>query len=172
VGDFELSKYVSLGPSERFRRRVLAFDFWAANAFSWDRTSTEDGQEVNQRPPAYLGATLGGLWRMRGFSTSRFNDQAAVYYAAEYRLIPEWNPFADVDWLRKHLGIAWWQWGAFVEAGRVAPAWTAGELHSAMKSDGGLGIRAMAKGIVARVDIAGSREGFTVNMMVGQPFQF
>ncbi|MCU0577782.1 MAG: BamA/TamA family outer membrane protein, partial [Desulfobacterota bacterium] len=172
VGEFEFSKYVSLGPSERFRRRVLAFDFWTANAFSWERTSMEDGEEVYQRPPAYLGATLGGLWRMRGFPTSRFNDQAAVYYAAEYRVIPEWNPFAGIDLLQRYLGIAWWQWVAFAEAGRVAPVWTVGELHSAMKWDGGIGIRAMAKGIVVRVDIAGSKEGFGVNMMVGQPFQF
>jgi hypothetical protein len=172
VGDVEYSKYVSLGSSEKFRQRVLAFDFWTANSFSWDRTSMEEGKQVYQRPPAYQGAMLGGLWRMRGYPASRFNDQAAVYYAAEYRLIPEWNPFAHVDWIERYLGIKWWQWVPFVEVGRVAPVWTVSELHSEMKWDAGIGVRAMAKGIVGRLDIAASREGFGVNMMVGQPYQF
>ena len=172
VGDVEISKYISLGSSDKFRQRVLALDFWTAEAFSWDNTSRQDGKLVFNRPPAYLGATLGGLWRMRGYPTSRFNDQAAVYYALEYRLIPEWNPFAHVDWMQRYLGIEWWQWVTFVEAGRVAPAWSVCELHSAMKYDAGIGVRAMAKGIVVRVDMAGSKEGMGVSMMVGQPFQF
>ena len=109
---------------------------------------------------------------LRGFPTSRFNDQAAVYYSLEYRIIPEWNPFAHSDWMRRYLGIEWWQWVTFAEAGRVAPAWTVSELHSAMKWDAGIGVRAMAKGIVVRVDMAGSKEGIGVSMMVGQPFQF
>jgi hypothetical protein len=46
------------------------------------------------------------------------------------------------------------------------------ELHSAMKCDVGIGVRAMAKGIVVRVDMAGSKEGMAISMMVGQPFQF
>jgi hypothetical protein len=33
-------------------------------------------------------------------------------------------------------------------------------------------IHAMAKGIVARLEIAGSREGFWISMMAGQPYQF
>lgn len=172
VTDVEYSRYFSLGSSEIFRQKVLALDFWTADSYSWDRTTTVDGKEVNMRPPAYQGATLGGLWRMRGYPTSRFNDQAAVYYAVEYRLIPQWNPFASIDLLEKYLGIKWWQIVPFVEAGRVAPVWTVHELHSAMKWDAGIGFRAMAKGIVGRLDIAASREGFGVNMMVGQPYQF
>lgn len=172
VGDVEISKYISLGSSENYRQHVLALDFWTSNAFSWDDTSMQDGKRVFNRPPAYLGSTLGGLWRMRGFPSSRFNDQAAVYYALEYRLIPQWNPFAHSDWMRRYLGIEWWQWVTFVEAGRVAPVWTMSELHSAMKCDAGIGVRAMAKGIVIRVDMAGSKEGMAVSMMVGQPFQF
>lgn len=172
VGDFEYSKYISLGESDKYRKRVIALDFWTSNAFSWDRTTTQDGDIVNERPPAYLGSTLGGLWRMRGYPTSRFNDQAAVYYAAEYRVTPVWNPFTKIEWLQKRLGIEWWQWVTFVEMGRVAPVWTVEDLHSSMKWDMGFGVRAMAKGIVARVDLAASEEGFAVNMMVGQPFQF
>jgi hypothetical protein len=41
-----------------------------------------------------------------------------------------------------------------------------------MKWDAGIGIRAWAKGIVARIDKAYSDEGFGVQMMISQPFQF
>jgi len=30
---------------------------------------------------------------MRGYPYQRFNDKAAVYYAAELCLIPRWNPY-------------------------------------------------------------------------------
>lgn len=173
VLDVEFSKYFSLGPSKRFKQRVLAFDFWSANAFSWDDYSTRNnGQAVYHRPPPYAGAMLGGLWRMKAYPTSRFNDQAAVYYSLEYRVIPEWNPFAKIDWVQKHLEIAWWQWVPFVEVGRVASRWTVDELHSKMQWDAGFGIRAMAKGLTVRVDTAVSNENWGVQMMIGHPFQF
>jgi hypothetical protein len=173
VLDVEFSKYFSLGPSKMFRQRVIAFDVWSANVFSWDDYSTRNsGQDVYHRPPPYAGAMLGGLWRMRAYPTSRFNDQAAVYYALEYRVIPEWNPFDKIDWVRKHLDIAWWQWVPFVEAGRVAPRWTVDELHTKMQWDVGLGIRAMAKGLTVRIDTAVSNENWGVQMMIGHPFQF
>jgi hypothetical protein len=41
-----------------------------------------------------------------------------------------------------------------------------------MKWNAGFGVRAMAKGIVGRIDIAASKEGFGINMMIGQPYQF
>jgi hypothetical protein len=59
-----------------------------------------------------------------------------------------------------------------VEAGRVAPDWDFSELHRDMKWNAGLGVRAWAKGLVVRVDMAIADEGFGVQMMVSQPFQF
>jgi len=109
---------------------------------------------------------------MRAYPRSRFNDQAAVYYCAEYRLTPKWHPLSEIDWLQNALELAWWQWVPFVEVGRVAEEWTLGELHSDMKWDVGFGVRAMAKGLVIRIDAAGCEEGFGIQMMVGQPFQF
>lgn len=174
VIDFEFSKYFSFGPSEKFRQRVLALDFWTANTPSWDDfTTKKNGQQVFERPPAWAGATLGGLWRMRAYPTSRFHDQAAIYYSAEYRMTPEWNPFAKMPLVEKYLGITWWQWVPFIEAGRVAPDWDLATLHSSMKWDVGLGVRAMAKGIVIRIDGAvGNAGNYGVQMMVGQPFDF
>jgi len=35
------------------------------------------------RPPAYTGSTLGGLWRLLGFPSYRFNDKAGIYFAVQ-----------------------------------------------------------------------------------------
>jgi hypothetical protein len=32
---------------------------------------------------------------MRGYPFARFSDKAAIYYGAEYRVIPRWNPFTS-----------------------------------------------------------------------------
>ncbi len=54
----ELDKYFSLGATDTFRQRVVAFDVWTAYSPTWDVTSSGD---IDNRPPAYTGATLGGL---------------------------------------------------------------------------------------------------------------
>jgi hypothetical protein len=166
-GEFDV--YFPLRISETFRQQVLAFDLWTSYSPTWD---VQPDGSINNRPPAYTGASLGGLWRMRGYPTQRFSDKAAIYYAAELRLIPNWNPFDRWPWLQKHVGIEWLQFVPFVEVGRVAPSWNLDDLHSDMKWCAGMGIRLMAKGIVARIDMAASEEGGRVQMMVSQPFQF
>jgi hypothetical protein len=165
----ELDKYFSLGPSDTFRQRVIALDIWTAYSPSWE---VQPNGTITNRPPTFAGATLGGLWRMRGYPSQRFSDKAGIYYGAEYRMIPVWNPFNNWSWLQQYVGVQWVQIVPFVEAGRVAPSWNLNELNSAMKWDAGLGFRAMAKGLVVRIDLAGSSEGGSVAMMVSQPFQF
>ena len=54
----------------------------------------------------------------------------------------------------------------------MAPSWNVKDLHTDLKWDAGLGLRLWAKGLVARINVAGSDEGFGVAMMVNQPFQF
>ena len=95
-----------------------------------------------------------------------------MYYSAELRMIPEWNPFNQWPGLQKHVGIQWIQFAPFVELGRVAPEWSVDELHSDMHWCAGLGVRVWAKGILARVDTAVSEEGVGIQMMISQPFQF
>jgi hypothetical protein len=87
-------------------------------------------------------------------------------------MIPEWNPFDNWPWLQKYIGVEWMQFVPFVEVGRVASSWNIDDLHEDMKWDAGLGLRFWAKGLVARIDLAGSDEGGKVAMMVAQPFQF
>jgi outer membrane protein assembly factor BamA len=159
--------YFSLGSSDWFRQQVIALDMWTAYSPSWENQL--DGS-IKNRPPTFAGATLGGLWRMRAYPSQRFSDKAGIYYGAEYRMIPEWTSFNS--WLRERLQVQWLQIVPFAEAGRVAPDWKLDELHTKMKWDAGVGLRAMVKGLVVRLDLAGSREGSSIQMMVGQPFQF
>ena len=165
----ELDVYLPLKLSDRFRQSVVALDIWTSYSPTWDKKSKN---EIKNRPPTYTGPTLGGIWRMRGYPTNRFSDKAAIYYTAEFRMIPRWNPFDKWPGIQKYVGIEWLQFVPFVEIGRVASKWDVKRLHSDMKWDAGLGIRAMAKGIVIRIDSAVSRENFGVQMMIAQPFQF
>ncbi len=156
VVEGEFSKYFSLGPSDKLRQRVIALHFWTASTLSGDA-------------PSFAGAALGGLFRMRGYQGARFNDDAAISYAVEFRIIPEWNPLAKISFLES-LEIDWIQLVPFVEVGRVARGWNIGELHSDMKWDAGIGLRLMAKRLVLRADAAASEEGFGIQMMVSHPF--
>ena len=166
--DGQLDYYIPLELGSSLRQSVLALNYWTSYSPTWDEHSVS---EISNRPPAYTGSTLGGLWRMRGYPTQRFNDKAAVYYAAELRLIPEWNAFDNWPAVQSYAGIRWLQFVPFVEVGRVAPEWDFNRLHSDMKWDAGLGIRAWAQGIVIRIDTAYSAERVGVQMMISQPFQ-
>jgi len=165
----ELDVYVPLKLSGWFRQSVIALDTWTSYSPTWDK---QRSGRVKNRPPTYTGPTLGGIWRMRGYPTNRFSDKAAIYYCGELRMIPRWNPFDNWPWLQKYVGIEWLQFVPFVEIGRVASKYDVKRLHSDMKWDAGLGIRALAKGIVIRIDSAFSNENFGVQMMIAQPFQF
>jgi hypothetical protein len=45
---------------------------------------------------------------MRGDSEGRCNAWSAVYCAAEYRHIPDWNPLRKMGWInRRHARVHW-----------------------------------------------------------------
>lgn len=167
--DGEIDAYIPLATGSWLRQGVLALNVWTSYSPSWEENP--DGT-IDNNPPAYTGSTLGGLWRMRGFPAQRFNDKAAVYYAAELRMIPHWNPFDAWPALQKHIGVEWIQIVPFVEVGRVAPHWNAEALHEDMQWSAGMGVRVWAKGIVGRVDAAFSGESVGIQMMISHPFQF
>lgn len=165
----DLRKYLSFGASTSFRQRVLALNFWSSYSPSWQLVQTANGPIVDGRAPSYLGSSLGGFHRLRSYPTYRFSDKAAIYYAAEYRIIPKWNPFNNYKVLRL-LEIDWIQVVPFVEFGRVAPDWSVSTLHSDMKKVVGLGLRFMAKKAVFRLDTAYSSDSWSMWAMVGHPF--
>jgi outer membrane protein assembly factor BamA len=169
VLEAEADQYFSIGPSDWFGQRVIALDLWTAYSPTWEVHA--DGS-ISNNPPSYTGATLGGLFRMRGYPTQRFSDKAAIYCGSEFRMTLHRNPLINWPNLQKHLGIKWIQFVPFFEFGRVAPHWTFDEFHHDIKWDAGASLRAMAKGLVVRIDVARSEESTNVQMMVGHPFQF
>lgn len=169
--DFSASKFISLGSDSLTRQRVLALSMWWIDTPSWDDFDVENGEQVYHRPPSYAGATLGGLERMRSYSEGRFNDRSAVYYTAEYRHMPGWNPLKKFGWLnRRNAHVQWIQFVAGVEVGRVHDEFDLNELHSNMKVGGIIGVRAMVNTLVVRADFGLTDDGGAVQMTVDQPF--
>ena len=168
--DISFSKYWDLGDSDKFAQRVFAATVWSAYAPTWDtELVSPDFVRVSNRPPGNRGAALGGVERLRGYPRGRFNDKAAIYYAAELRLIPNWDPFRDWPLIR-NWPWRWWQVVGFVEAGRVAPSWNLGDLHDDLKWSAGIGIRAMIGAGIIRVDFATSDESSQFWVMAQQAF--
>jgi len=163
------SKYLSLGTSRFFRQKVLALNAWTVNNTTQEVTLTEEGPTVENRAfPAY-GATLGGYNRLRAYPQNRFSDKAAVYYGAELRLIPRWNPLREVKFLG-FLDVDWMQLVGIFEVGRVAPEWDVKELHSDLKWDAGFGLRGMMRKVIVRLDTCFTDGSWGMWAMAGQPF--
>ncbi len=168
--DLEISKYFDLGEDGWFRQKVVALDFWTGDTPSWDETTRPDGRRaVDHRPPHFRGSRLGGFYRLRAFPTDRFNDKAAIYYTAELRLIPRWHPIKRIKFIIE-AEVDWIQFVPFVEVGRVARTWSFSELHSDMKWDVGLDLRALVEKAVVRMGVAVGEEGFGIRAMVSHPF--
>lgn len=165
----EFNKYFSLGPSKSARQRIIALNFWTVDCPTWDSSHTEGGETVFHRPPSYKGANLGGLWRLRGYPATRFNDKAAIYYGLEYRHTLKWNPLRDIT-MKGKLDVDWLQLVPFGELGRVAPTWNLDTLHDDMKWSAGLGLRAMVNHLVLRLDVAASEEDVIAQLFIGQPW--
>lgn len=152
--DFEYDKFFSLGETEYARQQVIALGFWTCAATS------------EEMPPPWEGATLGGRSRMRGYNDNRFWDKAAIYYSAEYRYIPKWNPLKNLKFAK----VDWFQLILFGELGRVAPQWSLSELHTDMKYDAGFGIAAFINRYLGRMDWAFSPESWHIRVGVSQSF--
>jgi hypothetical protein len=165
----QYSKFWSLGAGRRAQARVLAFDAWYSDVPSWNDYSIVNGERLYERPPVYMGSALGGLFRQRGFATTRFSDRSAVNYSMEYRYTTGRSLLARFRFL-DHFGVDFTQLVGFVEVGRVGPEFDLGELHEDMKVTYGLGLRASAQGLIVRADFGFSDEGGQIQMFVSQPF--
>ncbi|MEN8205168.1 MAG: BamA/TamA family outer membrane protein [Pseudomonadota bacterium] len=164
----DMAKYFNLGTSDWFRQQVLALDFWTSSTPTW-KTSPDNPQQVTHRPPPSYGSELGGFDRMRAYPSGRFRDKSAVYYAAELRLMPDYQPLHDLPVI-KYFEIDWWQIVPFVEVGRVGPEYNSDLFFDNLKVDAGISLRLMAFRAVVRLDWAVSEEGNSVWAMISQPF--
>ena len=170
----EFSQYYSLGASNgeglmAAMQRVIAFNFWTVDSPTWNDSHMENGSEVFHRPPAYKGANLGGLWRLRGYPATRFSDRAGIHYGLEYRHTLKWNPLKRFT-LNGRLDIDWIQLVGFAETGRVAPDWELDTLHEDMQWSGGVGLRTLVNNLTLRFDFAGSDEDMIAQLFIGQPW--
>ena len=168
--ELEASKYFSLGANSFAKQNIIALNTWLGYSPSWQVTTDEAGNSlVTNNAPFLEGATLGGMYRMRGFRSNRFHDKAVIYATAEYRMTLDYNPIADVRWLN-FLHLDWLQMVFYVEGGRVSPTFSRDTLFSDWKSDVGVSLRAFTAGIVVRLDFTQSKEGTSTWLMVGHPF--
>jgi len=168
--EFEASKYFALPVAEHALQQVIALNFWTGYSPNWDvKTDSEGVSTIDNKTPFFEGASLGGFYRMRGYSKDRFNDKAVIYGTAEYRHTLRWNPLKRLSWL-KFLEPDWIQLVASVEGGQVAPEYSASALFDDWKVCGGVGIRAMMSGVVFRFDVSMSDEATNGWVMMGHPF--
>ena len=158
--EFQNSQYYALGPlAELFDQQVLAFDFYTADTPSWD----------SAKPPEQDQVRLGGLYRLRGYTSGRYHGRSAIHYSAEYRVLPDWQPLDDIPVIN-YYDLPWWQWVLFTEVGRVADEYDAKTLHSDMKWNVGGAVRFQVEGIVVRAEVAKGADEGTFRVMINQPF--
>lgn len=161
--------HIPLGESDWFSQRVLALGAWTGFSPSYQHIVYAGQSSVSHAPPFFTGSTLGGLFRMRAYASSRFNDKAGIYYSTEYRTTLRWNPASEFD-LLKPMEIRWLQLAYFGELGNVAPSYNPGDLHDRMKYDVGIGLRMSIKGAIARIDYARAPHNSGLWFMIGQAF--
>tara|TARA_Y100001956_G_C4125662_1_gene189917 strand:- start:743 stop:1921 length:1179 start_codon:yes stop_codon:yes gene_type:complete len=158
--ELQNSHYYALGPwGDMFDQQVIAFDFFTADTPSWNEAL----------PPEQDQVRLGGLYRLRSYTGGRFHGRSAVHYAAEYRVIPDWQPLDDIPVIN-YYDLPWWQWVVFAEVGRVAEEYDVRTLHSDMKWTLGGAVRFQVEGIVVRTEIATGGDESLFRVMINQPF--
>jgi len=166
----EYSHYLELKNFSWSRQNVIALNAWSAYSPSWNQSQNiDDGEYINShQPPMWEGAKLGGFKRLRAYDMNRFSDKAALYFGAEYRVIPTLNPMQGQKW--NPIPIDWFQVVLFAEAGRVASDYDLMVLTDDMKYDAGFSIRALAAKLPVRFEMAFGDEGSNMWVMLKQPF--
>ncbi|MBY5993750.1 BamA/TamA family outer membrane protein [Ferrimonas balearica] len=161
----QYSHYLNIGASAWSKQQVLAFTAYTSDVPTWD--SGSPGSE--HRPPWFAESTLGGWNRLRGYQGARFHDRSAVFYGAEYRAIPRWQPQGAIPFIERYY-FPWWQFAVYGEVGRVHDSYDLVELHKEMDWTVGVGLRMWVENVVARVDWAFSEEENQLRVVVNQPF--
>jgi len=115
-------------------------------------------------------SSLGGLSRLRSFSTMRYRGAHTRFFGTEFRwnLTDEKTPFNI--WLLKDIRTAF-QVAFFYEIGSVADHEE--ELFEETRNSVGVGFRAaMASGFVFRIDVATGEEGYEFVVFFDYPWTF
>lgn len=163
--EFEQSLFLSVGRNDLFRQQIIAANFYLADSPGWNKLT--DGEY--HRPPDFVGISLGGFERLRGYSAKRFTGRSAVLYTLEYRVQPHWQPLQDWPVFNLY-DVPWWQWVVFAEAGKVADDFSASALHDEMEWSVGAGARFEVESVVVRAEFGVGAESSQFWVMVSQPF--
>src|SRR5690606_31231966 len=111
--------------------------------------------------PFYLQSSLGGSFRLRGFTEDRFIDKGAWEATLEQRLVLFQTHIYGVT--------ADWRIDPFVSVGQVYSR--AADMFQHARVAGGLGFRAFVRpNVLGRVDTAVGGEGIKVYVELGYPF--
>ena len=167
--EFKYNKYISLDTFSFSKQNVLAMSFWTGYSDSWDNNNKVYPGIDAHRTAIGEGATLGGMFKMRGYDSNRFSDKAAIYATAEYRTVLNYNPIRNNSLLP--VAVDWFQVVAFAEVGRVHDHYNF-DLLTDIKYDVGLSLRALVAQLPVRFDVAYSEEGTNLWLMINQPFDF
>ncbi len=159
----QYARYFDLGKSALFRQQTLALSAYLSDIPTW---RNHDGAS---QPDWFAQSVLGGSERMRGYEDDYFHSRSAVHYAAEYRVIPQWQPQSHIPLVNRYQ-FPWWQVALFAELGDVAPHFSLQELHRGLKWSAGFGVRVFVENIVARADFAFSDVDTLFRFAVNQPF--
>jgi hypothetical protein len=158
--EVDSSHYFPLPNFKVTRQQTLAANIYYSNMIDWDE---------NDRPAWFAQSNLGGVRKLRGYQYSRFFGKSALYGSVEYRLTPFSNIFKEIPIIDK-IDIPWWQTVLSVEAGEVIDSNSLTEFIENPKYSYGIGLRALIEGIVGRADVAFSKDGTFVRLMVNQTF--
>ncbi|SDI63893.1 hypothetical protein SAMN04488540_102293 [Ferrimonas sediminum] len=161
----QYAHYLNLGSNSWSQQQTLSLTAYLADVPTWD--SGSEGKE--HRPPWFAQSKLGGWDRLRGYQSDRFHDRNAIYYGAEYRSVPTWQPQGSIPFIDRYY-FPWWQFAAYVGVGRVHDEFDLSTLHQEMNWSAGFGIRFWVENVLARLDIAYGAEGNQVRVVVNQPF--
>ncbi len=152
------------GSSDFLRTSLEARTLWeeigqtltGAARLSW----TYAGGPRGDIPFHYL-STLGGAYRMRGFTENRFYDRGAWSLEIEQRFAMFQTNIYDV--------IADWRVDPFVAIGQVYDG--SGDMFDHVQIAAGLGFRAWVRpNVLGRVDTAIAGEGLKIYVELGYPF--
>ncbi|MBY6185353.1 hypothetical protein KUV89_01675 [Marinobacter hydrocarbonoclasticus] len=159
----QYTHYLDLGGQSWSRQQTLALTGYLSDIPTW---RTDD---ANRQPDWFAQSVLGGSERLRGYGDDRFTDRSALYYGAEYRAIPNWQPQNRIPFFNRY-DFPWWQIALFAEVGKTANRFDFSELHRSMEWSAGFGLRFYIERMIARADFGFSNENSLFHFTVNQPF--
>ncbi len=157
--------YLNLGPSGWAKQQSLALTGYLSDLPTW-----EEGSRDPEGAPAWFAqSTLGGWHRLRGYSTARYHDRSALYYGAEYRMVPRWQPQGGIPFINRYR-FPWYEVALFGGVGRVNDDFDLAELHRDMQWSAGAGIRLWVENVLVRLDFAVASDDSGLVVAINQPF--